>query len=310
MAPSANTVPAFRKPAIAIVPDRSEILPAETVPATDRLPVFASEKSPFVTPNLCSVPIALPVPASETVPVADPELRSVPAIIVPLATWVMPPPAAERSTVVPDSTCKAFSAKPPAPAASVNPLVAVTEPVTDNGLLLPSENPSAVKFPTVPILAPASVSDPVLPVNVAAVKTLPAVLTMAPPLCVIRSRFVVADPKFPPDTAIVPAVAVRPDPGTVTAPSRTRELPIPVSDAKLPPEPPSAIVAPAVFGANSVVTAETEPPAAIANVSACNPTTPAVTDPPEAIATPLLRKNTLPLAAKVPATVREDPLPS
>ena len=135
----------------------------------------------------------------------------------------------------------------------------------------------AVKLPTVPMAAPERVKVPEPPVRVAAVRTLPASLVMAPPVLVSSSRLVVPTPNAPP-TEIEPACAVSPEPGIVTAPMRTTLLPIPVSDTRLPPAPNTKVV-PDVFGATSVMPPVTVPPATMVNVSAWKLASPAAPAP-------------------------------
>ena len=200
LAPRATAEPAFRKPPIPTVPALREMFCAATVPGTDRLPVLASVKSPVETVKPCRALIAFAVPAKLTVPKTPLPLWSVPAIIVPAATCVTPPPPADRSTVVPDKICPAFSAMPPAPADSVSPVLAPMLPVTaivaalvrEIGPVaavsgpatvnrpasppLPSTNPLApdtAKLPMVSILAPHNAREAAPPLSVPVVTILP-----------------------------------------------------------------------------------------------------------------------------------------
>ena len=79
-------------------------------PATPRLPVSTSEKSPLLTAKLPTETMVFAVPARATVPVTPDVLcNTALATIVPVATCVTPPPVAERSTVAPDRISPVFS---------------------------------------------------------------------------------------------------------------------------------------------------------------------------------------------------------
>ena len=83
-----------------------------------------------MTANDPTEAIAFDPPARSTVPpTPDVLCSSVVAVIVPVATWVTPPPVADRSTVGADSISPVFSAMPPLPATSNRSVVAPTLPV-------------------------------------------------------------------------------------------------------------------------------------------------------------------------------------
>src|ERR1700722_2725771 len=233
---------------------RSTILAALTLPPRVRPPVVVVSAKVVAAPVSLTGPVtviaslllsAKPAPAENAarvaiILVARVRLAEVCALPVRIAAAIEPPvwliaPADTRLRALVALTTPA-RVRSPLLVVSVTPLVrpvSFTLPFTSSAWPLVSEKPAlVVNAPNVPIALVTSVrlAEPAPPPNVLAVSAAPAVWVIEP--WASSSRLTLAEPK-PAPMLIEPAVTRSPvAPGNVTAPIRTLDDPMPLSDAR------------------------------------------------------------------------------
>ena len=116
-----TTAPAFRS----IVPAFSVTAAALRAFVTDKLPLLIRLKSPALTANVPTDPMAFAVPASETVPATPDVLCNTAAAITPPADCVTPPTETLLRSSLLVVTPTAFRLIPPSASSVTEPLVAL-----------------------------------------------------------------------------------------------------------------------------------------------------------------------------------------